>query len=352
MELNLITKAVEKAGILNAQVSQRQALIYFEMGMYHEALEKFKSLLNLEDAAFSFYCMEKYCNTRAKISVSNFLGSGIFKSNAEAERKQALTEIGKVIDDLNILCNTGRTAERLNLLASAYKRKALLLSDKDQRVKAYKSSIACYLDAADVDGNNHSVYSITNAIEIECLLVLSGAISWGKEFTVSDKTYFVSPTGDAKLTLDNLKEKISKGDGLQNLNYWDMVAAINIDLCMLLLGEKQNQSKADERWDAISTSFNQIWLKAGSQGKRIAELEHLQFLHYTLSMAKKEIKITSPDQIIRTDKADAEELANAIRQLRIVYDAATEKPKKSTPAKTKTKTIKKSVEKKAVKKKK
>ena len=351
-ELNIITRAIDKADIASAQVTERKALIYFEMGMYKEAEAKFNSLLNLEEAGFSFFCMEKYCNTRAKLYVSQFLGSSLFKSNAEAKRKVALIEIEKVIDDLKILCTTGRTAERLNLLGGTFKRKALLLADKSQRAEAYKAATAHYREATGVAGNSHEIYSLTNSIEIECLLVLSGLIGWGGEFTVSGKKYLMRSISDAKTTLDIEKDKLSKGDGTQNLNYWDMVAAINIDLCLLLLGEGQNKEKAEEYWEAISSGFNRIWLKAGSEGKKIAELEHLQFLHYTLCMSKKELKITSPDQIISAGKADPEELTKAIRQLRLAYNAATEAPKKSTPVKRKMNTAKKVVAKTVAKKKK
>lgn len=352
-ELNIIAGAIEKAGIVSAMVKERQALIYFEMGMYQEARDKFKSLLDLEDAAFSFYCMEKYCHTRAKLAVSNFLGSGIFKRNAEAERKHTLGEMGKVIKDLEKLCSTGRTAERLNLLASTHKRKVLLLTskeDKNNRLETYKASIACYRDAAGIMENTHETYSVTNAIEMESLLLLGGVMKAGEIVKVNSKEYKLRTAGEAKSILDKQQARISSEDGMQDLNYWDMVATADISLCRLLIGE--NRTEDGKYWDDVAESFNKIWQNAGSEEKKIAILEHLQFLHYTLLILKQEIEITSPDQIIRTDKADAEELQNAIRQLRIVYNAATKSPEKNARPKKKTRPVKKAAKKKTLRKKK
>ncbi|MEO8960679.1 MAG: CHAT domain-containing protein [Ginsengibacter sp.] len=349
-ELNIITRAIEKAGITSALVTERQALIYFEMGMYEEAVEKFKLLLDLEDAAFSFFCMEKYCNTRAKLYVRKFLGSSIFKTNAESERKQALIGMEKVINDLNILCTTGRTAERLNLLASSYKRKALLLVDKGQRINAYKAAMACYRNALDIKENSHAIYSVINAIEMECLLLLGGILKEGEVFTFDGKTYTVRLVTESKAILDTQQARIGKDEGTQDLNYWDMVADTNINLCRLLLGESQTKDGKD--WDNITAGFNKTWLKAGSEEKKIAILEHFQFLHYTLLTAKNEVKITSADQIISTDKADTEELTKAIRQLHSAYNSATVTPKKSTPVKKRNNATNKAVTKKAVKKRK
>ena len=38
-------------------------------------------------------------------------------------------------------------------------------------------------------------------------------------------------------------------------------------------------------WDDIDQKFNQVWQKAGSEAKKIAELEHLQFLIHALHRA-------------------------------------------------------------------
>jgi hypothetical protein len=48
--------------------------------MYEEAVSKYESLLNMENASFSFSAMEKYCNVRPKYYVS------VYKKNKKTQK--------------------------------------------------------------------------------------------------------------------------------------------------------------------------------------------------------------------------------------------------------------------------
>ncbi|RYF96089.1 MAG: CHAT domain-containing protein, partial [Chitinophagaceae bacterium] len=110
-ELNGISGAIDKAGIRNGETTEMEALIYGGLCMYPEAMSKYESLLNMENASFSFSAMEKYCNIRPKFYLHEFRKEG--KSS-----RQLLSNIDKVIKDLNLLINYSPTAERLNMLGS------------------------------------------------------------------------------------------------------------------------------------------------------------------------------------------------------------------------------------------
>ncbi|HTE11567.1 MAG TPA: CHAT domain-containing protein, partial [Chitinophagaceae bacterium] len=172
--LKIIVDAIEKAGISNAMIIEKQALIYLEMAMYKEALVKFVELMVLENAGFSFFCMEKYCNTGAKLYIREYFDDPDPKHKLEGVNKMNI-----LLKNLNLLLNTGETAERLNLLGSTYKRKAMLLANKADRETAYKMAAACFEDAAKIAGNTNKIYSVTNAIEIGCILDVCGAVSSG-----------------------------------------------------------------------------------------------------------------------------------------------------------------------------
>ncbi|MEO5684686.1 MAG: CHAT domain-containing protein [Chitinophagaceae bacterium] len=331
-DLKTIISAIEKADFTSAaspQITEKQALIYLEMAMYKESVAKFEELLTMENAGFSFFCMEKYCNTRAKLYIKDIFDRAADKTDAVL--KSAARKMDKVINDLTVLYAAGKTAERLNLLGSTYKRKAMVLADKTQRAAAYKAAAAAYREAALISGNNNEIYSLTNAIELEIILHLYGAVALGTTYTVSGKTYKVYSKTDAVKRLNELKENIVIANTVNNQNYWDMVAVINIDLCLLFLDEKTDDGVAG--WDDIGTSFNKIWKKAGSESKRAAELEHVQFLTHALS-ALKTHTAAAAKKAASDDKKGIAGLAGLITQLRAAWHAATSKnnAKKKTAA--------------------
>ena len=276
-ELEIITAAVKRDISFTAPIIERQAMIYLEMGMYEKAVERFQTLLKSEKADFSFLSMEKYCNARAKLYVQDFYNDKIKSTH---RTRQYIDNIGQVINDLNVLLAAGETAERLNLLGSTYKRKAMLLNNKSERETAYKTAASFYERAALKKGNNNEPYSVTNAIEIGCILSLGGSVNWGQRYKVSNKTYSVTTIQEATKKLAALMDKINKADGSANMDYWDMAAATNIELCMMMINGKMNNEMG---WDKLEDDLEMLWKKAGSAGKKIAELEHLQFLIYALS---------------------------------------------------------------------
>ncbi|MBT0609189.1 CHAT domain-containing protein [Aequorivita echinoideorum] len=278
-ELNTIMKAVDRDVFKTPQIIERVAKIYQELALYVEAASNYEELLKMENADFSFSCMEKYCNTRAKLYIRELFENG--KSSA-SEIKEAYQKMERVIADLKVLLFAGETAERLNLLGSAYKRLAMLSPDGKKRTEAYKYALSYYETAYAHSFNANKIYSISNAIEIACLLVLSDSLKSGAEFTLEKKKYKLRSIEEAQVLLQGLKDELNESKEYDNLEYWDMVAELNIDLCLLLILQDE---KMEVKWAEIVQNFTKIWSKAGSEAKKIAELEHLQFLAYSLNTA-------------------------------------------------------------------
>ena len=264
-----------------APVLERISRIYQELGIYEEAILKYEELLIKESASFSFSCMEKYCNILPKLYVKR-----VFQ-RAKPAPKLAETGYGKtnaVIKNLKVILEVGRTSERYNLLGSAYKRLSILASNKVERLDAYKKSYAHYELARKGGNNNNEVYSLINAIEMEQFLVLNG-IEPNSSFYVDKKKYTVRKSDKIREILKRLGEeidsKITKNE--EDLKYWDMVESINIDLCLLFLVDAL---EIENKWGKIENKYNKIWQKAGSPGKKLAELEHLQFLIHGLKLTR------------------------------------------------------------------
>ena len=137
-DLVAISAAVDAAGIRNATITEKEAMAYAECNDYENAISRFETLLRMEHAGFSVTAIEKYCNIRAKRCVKNWQ-NGIAK-------KDQLAIMDKVIANLKQLLSIGEepTAERLSLLGSAYKRKAMISANNTDKVKALIQSADYY----------------------------------------------------------------------------------------------------------------------------------------------------------------------------------------------------------------
>jgi len=60
------------------------------------------------------------------------------------------------------------------------------------------------------------------------------------------------------------------------MNYWNMIATINVKLCEYVINFTEASSISDLK--KILAELRDLWAKAGTVGKRFAEIEHLEFL--------------------------------------------------------------------------
>lgn len=336
-ELNTIMTAVDRDVFRTPQIIERVAKIYQELAMYIEAVGNYEELLKMENADFSFSCMEKYCNTRAKLYIKE-----IFENEKATStlKKEAYTKIERVIADLSVLLFAGETAERHNLLGSAYKRLAMLAPDSKKRADAYKTSISHYERAYENNFNSNKIYSLSNSIELACLLVFNGAVKDGGEFTVDKTKYKLRSISEAQQLLNEFQNKLKEKSESEDLNYWDLIAFLNIDLCLLLIIEDEN---IELKWNEVIQNFKNIWQKAGSVSKKTAELEHLEFLILSLNaVAGLNGESYSPNKDLETRINELRTALSAVRKKMKSKAIVIEKPKNEAKPKSKLKSKPKS----------
>ena len=280
--VQIISKAVEKAGLLNSVIAEREALIYGEMGDYATAVTKYGELFMMESAQFSVSALEKYCNLSTKVIVAEYLKS------AQAGKAAGVSRITEIIDRLEYLLFISPTAERYSLLGSAYKRKAIITTAA-QRKAALKAS-AFYYYMATKKAAEPSVYAVTNWLQVEAIVRLNDKQAWNAQQTVSvSKSLFV-PDVDTRMKkpyeLFSKDEAVKMLEGLQTstntlniqMDYWQLVSHANISLCRLILSAKADKTA----WSDLGDVYKRLWKKTGSVAKRKTELEHLQALYSVL----------------------------------------------------------------------
>lgn len=301
-ELNIIREAAKRDFPKStAEIIEKQARIYYELGMYKEAVMSYLELRTKEKANFSFASMEKFCNARAKMYVKNVYLTGT--NINDIEKKEAYSKIKDVITNLHSLSLAGETIERLNMLASTYKRLSMVASTKGERLDAYAMSLHYYQRAVqkiekqnkDNKEDNSTSYPLTNAIELSYILKLNGIDKSGNlklAGTSTTYSYKIYSTGQATSRLNKGLRKLresNQGENFDHLDYWDMLEKLNISLCLAIVKDK---NPSDKIWSELVTEFAKLWKRAGSPGKKLAELEHFKFIIFALKTTIKKRNYT------------------------------------------------------------
>lgn len=266
-----ISEAVDRAGIRNAVITEQEANIYADLYEYDLAVARFESLLSMEEASFAFSALERYCNIRSKKYALDYIESG-------GKDKTLAPLMKEVIDDMvGLIRISGPTSERLSILGSVWKRAALVQTSAVERAASYAQAATFYQKAAQLSSN---AYTITNWYGLESILVLTGKRSWQSIIGRGADKYTLPAAADAAAILTKLKK--SSDNSPDDLDYWDLLADANIDLCLLLV----NNTNTSASWEGLLNSYRSVWQRAGSKGKKRAEAEYLELLINGLSLTK------------------------------------------------------------------
>lgn len=257
-----ISAAVDAAGIRNAAITEREAMAYAECNDYENAITKFESLLGMEQAGFSLRALEKYCNLRAKLCVKNW------QSGKEKSKQPA--KMDKVIADLKQLINMSPTAERLGLMGSAYKRKAMISTTNADKIKALIQAAGYYKQAYNMPQNSNPTYSLINWLEIEKILLLVKAKPGISSII---KKYKFAQVQKTKADIADAIKKMINADA--DMDFWNEIAIANALLCAWLMEGKNTKEFTDKM---VIDAYKKVWSIAGSQNKKVSEIEHFDFL--------------------------------------------------------------------------
>jgi len=278
-ELMEIATAVDKAGIRQAAITEREARLYSDLHHYDLAIAKFESLLSIEKADFAVSSLEKYYNTRMKKYIADYINEAAHENGInEANLKSWQTNTNEVLQGLESLLLISATAERYNLLGSTFKRKGILCINKTEKLQAY-SRAAYYYHKANEKQHYNKGYALTNWYALESVLVLAADRSWSEIIQKEDQDAYILPAKEE--VIKKLAEiKSAYTPNMQKMDYWVMIQVPNCMLCLLIVNSDTNE----QVWNDVLNAYHDVWSKAGAQGDKFAEIEHLQLMADALQL--------------------------------------------------------------------
>lgn len=266
--LDAIAVAVDKADLRTAMITELEGMAYAELYDYAAAVAKFEEIKELKTGSLSFDGMEKYCNVRSKKLLLDY---------KNAPSAAYLKELDHIIKDLKSLLTLGETGHRYALIGSANKRKSMVTNVYEKKVAAYEEAGLHYYKADCTGNNSYKTYTYVSYNTLFYILILLGKYKWGDMIVFEKGTWELQLPADRNSLLASLKERMSVVNTQSNDgDYWKFLEIADLHLCILLVS--YTDANGDKLFNDALESYLKRWAKAGSKGRRMAEIEHLDFL--------------------------------------------------------------------------
>jgi hypothetical protein len=174
----------------------------------------------------------------------------------------------------------------------------MLSNTRAQKIKAYKEAAYHYYLAT---LKKQDIYALINWLSLEQILILSGERKWGEKIAEHDQPAYILPS--LKDAIHQLEDafKLLASSSESELTYWDLASAGNIKVSLFLLDPKSGNDHA-ATYEEVLETYEEIWDKAGSKGKKLAEVEHWEFLIDALNLpeSKKAMAILAGISALKT----------------------------------------------------
>lgn len=259
--LDAINKAVDINELRTPEITEQEALIYADLYEYQKSIEKFESLLKMDSASFKISTLERYCNIRAKQYVLELL-------NGSNSNEHYLTLMNSLIQEVEVLFALSPTTERYLLMGSTLKRKAYFICDPADKIQVLKESAYNYMRAYDRSG---SIQAMINWFQLEAVLVLLEERRWSQDISMHENDYKLPPL----VQIEEILQKALDENRGGAYSYFEMGRIANIQLCRIICQATEGESAGIE---SARKYYYQIWKRAGSKGKKYAEIEHIDLI--------------------------------------------------------------------------
>ena len=164
---------------------------------------------------------------------------------------------------------------------------------KKDKINAWIKAADYYRKADAMLQNTNKNYALTNLLELDNILVQARKYKWAGATTRSTKMLSLRAAKEKMglLVKDKTKPEV-------DMDFWDMARIANASLCLWLLEGKNTGEMTEKR---VVDAYLKVWNLAGSQNKKVAEMEHLDFLRDAYSTLARSEKVVKTINKIKSD---------------------------------------------------
>jgi CHAT domain-containing protein len=238
-----------------------------ELGQWEQAVAWLVKALNGERGECPMRAIEQLANFRVRLAAERWhKAQRLPATKREAARQSALADVEAAILDLDTLCSRAPTAERLNLLGSAYKRLAGIESDRGKRLDALTNMAHHYQLSLT---RQAAAYAFTNWLAATLLVDQQGGPKVIKAAAIQQQ--LTELQHDLGLRLED------------DPNFWDSASLADLSLSELLLHslrepKRRTKASAGEMAAPVLAAYRAAIGRASSPRETASLVENLAFL--------------------------------------------------------------------------
>lgn len=250
-------KGKDEKWLQRPEVAAALGLAYGELCLFKQAIEHLDTAIQGDKSPYPMQIVEQRANFKSRLAVELKLSgpSAGDKTKPEELIKQA-------IEDLGLLLKINKSAERLSLVGSAYKRRARIVAGKERNV-ALKKMAEHYRQAHemkyDEKKNKPDTYSLLNWLAAEIVR------SWyGEKPGIT--------TADIREWCEKARACAEEKER-QEPNFWNSVVMPECDLVLALADASLDKKKL-----AIVNAYRNAKARGASPREFRSVIDHLEFI--------------------------------------------------------------------------
>ncbi|MEM1122529.1 MAG: CHAT domain-containing protein, partial [Bacteroidota bacterium] len=279
--LGALVENLKTSKLSNGRTLELAAAAYAEIMDFEKAIGTYQSLWSDPKAAFSFKSIEQLLNLEARFVVQQF--KDLSPEVADQKRADFVARIDEVINELHLFNKKGITEERYNILASAYRRKSMILVDKSAKIKAI-NQMATHYALGYQKSEAESIYSLSNWLIAERFtdktVILSSNDQEAIEALKIRQNLFTQylPKKNIAEFLDQRTKALST---LDVEDFWDLITNVNLHQCRLLYVKESGLAGVVQQ---IKKEYKKAWKIDGSYRQKASETDQMNFIRTAVSL--------------------------------------------------------------------
>lgn len=294
-KLSQIIDGAKRANLYEATVIESHGNVLNTLGKQEDAIDRYETLRTLEEADYSVKSLEQFINLMVKNFANKVGNKKITDPKKVVQIKEKADIIQKYLKNLILL---GKTHERLNILASGYKRLGYVMNKLNHKeadiwaVENFTLAADTYLQAYHLipeDKIRESIYSLSNFLPLH-------RISGNKKIMIRNKSYSVDDYFKKIKPLVKQLPALRKGFWL-DITYPNILTA---ELFYLPASKLASQS------NTILDEFTKIYKLTGKPKNLNSEIEHI-------------VALIDLVDYISTSKEWKDKMKNVLKKLEMGY---------------------------------
>ncbi|MEO1679585.1 MAG: CHAT domain-containing protein [Pseudomonadota bacterium] len=286
-ELDDIVSQLPEKWKADAELNDALGAAYSNLGRFNDAITAYNWAIQANDSSYTVRAVEQRANLRARVAGLWVIAAEKAGTDVEAAMTEAGPQVGTSIhelEDLSKAIKDKETAERLRLIASAYKRKCLTLAASSvETLKTVGMMADYYLRAFDASfkEDNQEEYDADPALNTHLSLILLKVYTGRNRSSKKLREKLEAQIAEAESCLPRVDSILSRlaRETDAHLSFWSLAMIGNALLTKHLAAmDLADGTSETSHADSVIAAYQRAWKNGGHSRNLSSVIETIDFL--------------------------------------------------------------------------